>query len=127
MDGDKDTRLERALLTLVERQNRRPSENLTSFLDGLHPLIKVSAPVFAAFLWFQSNFASIQMYKEQEIKLVETNQRMDAQLKDMKQVIEQRHQESLTHSNDNRDRMIAVMNEIKDSLKTLYLEKQVKH
>jgi hypothetical protein len=77
-------------------------------------------------LWLQGNFASIKMVQQQESKIIETNVRLDNQYKDLKTIVEQRHQESLNHSNDNRDRMIAVMSEIKDSLKTLYLDRQTK-
>jgi hypothetical protein len=126
MDGEK-SRLEACLLTLLEKQNRQQSDSMGSFLNNLHPLIKLATPFLAAFLWFQANFATTQMYQEQDLKITETNMRLDKQYAEVKQLIDQRHQESVTHSNENRDRMIAVMAEIKDSLKTLYLDRQVKH
>lgn len=103
-----------------------PQGNLLTLIDSLHPLIKMSAPVFAAFLWFQNNFATMKMYQDQETKIVEVNVRLDNQYNDLKKLIDQRYAESVNHSNDNRDRMIAVMSEIKDSLKTLYLDRQTK-
>lgn len=127
MEGEKKTQLETVLLTLIEKQSKRQNDSLVGFVDNLHPLFKIATPIVAAFIWFQSNFATTQMYKEQEVKILETNQRLDAQYKEVKQLIDQRHGESVTHSNDNRDRMMAVMAEIKDSLKTLYLDRQVKH
>lgn len=124
MDGKK-TRLEEVLLALSEKPARQ-NESLVGFLDNLHPLIKLIAPVIGVLLWLQSNFATIQMYHEQEKKIIETNQRLDGQYKELKQIVEQRHMESLSHSNDNRDRMMSVMAEIKDSLKTLFFDRQTK-
>lgn len=128
MEGERKTQLETLLLThFLENQSKNnPSKSLVGLIDGLHPLIKISAPIMGAFLWFQTNFATTQMYQAHEKKILETNIRLDNQYKEVKQLIDQRHQESLSHSNDNRDRMMAVMSEIKDSLKTLYLDRQVK-
>lgn len=119
-------KFETVLLALIEKQTKRQNDSLVGFIDNLHPLIKVATPVIAAFLWFQTNFATTQMYKSQEQKIIEVNMRLDNQYHEMKQLIDQRHQESVTHSNDNRDRMMAVMAEIKDNLKTLYLDRQAK-
>lgn len=127
MDGEKKT-LEAVLLALIhEKQSKNQNENVLGFLSNVHPVIKIVTPILAALFWLQSNFATTQMYNEQEKKILETNVRLDNQYKEMKQLIDQRHGESLSHSNDNRDRMMLVMAEIKDSLKTLFLDRQEKH
>jgi hypothetical protein len=132
-EGEKtkeEVRLESILAALAESQLRQTeksrSEGLVHFLDNLHPLIKFMTPFFAAFIWFQSNFATMQMYKEQEQKIIETNIKLDNQYKEVKALIDQRHSESVVHSNNNRDRMMSLMFEIKDSLKTLFLDRQVR-
>jgi hypothetical protein len=129
MEEDK-SRLE--LLQSIERNTRQQNtrqtnDGLTGFLDNIHPLIKIIIPLAAAFLWFQGNFATTKMYQDQETKIIEVNLKLDTQYKEVKQLIDQRYQESLVHSNDNRDRMMSIMTEIKDNLKSVFLAGQAKH
>jgi hypothetical protein len=118
-------RLEEILATLAADQKKK-DVTLVGFLDSLHPLIKVLAPCIGAFLWFQGNFATIRMYQEQDVKLLAIDARFEKQYKEVKELIDQRHNESIAHSNDNRDRTLALLAEIKDSLKTLFLDRQIK-
>lgn len=106
-------------------RNSQDKDALIAWIDGLPALIKLGAPVFAAFIWFQNNFVTMKMYADQQNQIISLNQRIDNQYKEIKEFVDKRFNESIVHSNDNRDRMMAVMAEIKDSLKTLYLDRSI--
>lgn len=124
---DEATRLDLILKAIREKESSRKGESIITFLDGLHPLIKIAAPVFGAFLWFQGNFATVRMYQDQDVKLLAMDVRFEKQYSEVKALIDQRYRESIAHSDDNRDRTLALLAEIKDSLKTLFLDRQLKH
>lgn len=74
-------------------------------LDSLHPTIALIAAVVGVVVWAYSTFATIGYVKEQH--------------KETTALIEQRFLESKEHSDMNRDRQIAVMNEIKEMVREL--------
>lgn len=119
--------LEQVLVSVLGRDRSSSSkESMIAWIDGLPALIKLGAPVVGALLWFQNNFATTKMFQDQQAQIIQVNQRIDNQYKEIKEFVDQRFKESVVHSNDNRDRMMAVMAEIKDSLKTLYFERQMR-
>jgi hypothetical protein len=119
------TKREEVGVAFMPRNNTRDKDALIAWIDGLPALIKLGAPVIGTFIWFQNNFVTMKMYADQQNQIISLNQRIDNQYKEIKEFVDKRFNESIVHSNDNRDRMMAVMAEIKDSLKTLYLDRSI--
>lgn len=87
-------------------KNRKlPTRAENSLIRELKPLIGVGAVVVGIVVWAFNTFAQISYVKEQNTAMLAT--------------IEQRHKEAIEHSDMNRDRMLSVLMEVKETVKTI--------
>ena len=76
-----------------------------SILGQLTPFITTGSLVVGVVIWAFNTFAQVSWVKEQNSLLMTT--------------IEQRHKEAIERSDINRDRVLSVLSEVKDTVKTI--------
>jgi hypothetical protein len=76
-----------------------------AILDALHPTLNTVILVVGIVVWAFNTFAQISYVKETNQQILGT--------------IEARHKEAIDHSDMNRERMLAILTDLKDSMKSL--------
>jgi len=93
------------ILIMRRRITFKDSNKETSILKELTPLITTGMLVTGVVIWAFNTFAQVSWVKEQNNLLMNT--------------IEQRHKEAIERSDLNRDRVLSVLGEVKETVKTI--------
>src|SRR3954467_6990141 len=78
-----------------------------AILNTLHPTINTMVLVVGIVVWAFNTFAQISYVKEQNQQILN--------------VVESRHKDAIDHSDQNRERVLAVLVELRESMKSLEL------
>jgi hypothetical protein len=85
----------------MKRSKGKTSSN--TILAALNPTINVVVLITGLVVWAFQTFAQISYVKEQNAQLIS--------------LVEQRHKDAVEHSDMNRDRMLSILNEMKELIK----------